>query len=481
MGDGRKDEKAVGTPLLRTTFAVATLLCVTACGNGAGGTTDDTGGPPLPSGSPLDGEATSTPAGSPANTPALTPAPTLFASPTPAPGSPAATPTPPGSPADTPDVTPFPTREPASPTPAPGSPTAAPPPPEEVYCPENMQGITTSQGDLLVCVDAYEVTVSGELGSHDQLCDGAIPTEATTASVAGVEPTILISYDQAVAACAQTPMLDREGNLVGYKHLITSDTWRDACDGVVGDGGTMFPYGNVFDEDACATLDANGQQTVDGPVPTGSYPACVSAFGVYDLTGNVWEWADTGMRMDIDAWFDLATASGMGMYADDDDLLATYLRHDITVLYIQLVGLQPEDLYIDSDGYLKLPADRIDYMTDEFGHGPRGYLMQVHGDYQDATSCAECFLPVEVVPLDLADDTQPFLLAVSRESDGAPVADKRGGSFYSVEEPTCMTSQLVHFHDTHGTIGFRCACDPISDRSHVQARTRAGSRDRARR
>ena len=70
--------------------------------------------------------------------------------------------------------------------------------------------------------------------------------------------------------------------------LCTSAQWEDACDGEVGPGGTQYPYGDTFVEGRCTTRTAKG----GGPLPAGSSEGCVSAFGAYDMVGNVWEWTD---------------------------------------------------------------------------------------------------------------------------------------------------------------------------------------------
>jgi formylglycine-generating enzyme len=59
--------------------------------------------------------------------------------------------------------------------------------------------------------------------------------------------------------------------------------WFSACSS---DGKLAYPYGNDFDESACA---------VTGDYHTvGSQSSCEGAApGVYDLIGNVWEWEDS--------------------------------------------------------------------------------------------------------------------------------------------------------------------------------------------
>ena len=66
--------------------------------------------------------------------------------------------------------------------------------------------------------------------------------------------------------------------------------WYNACSS---GGANNYPYGGGLNEEAC-----NGpQKHVDTTVEVGSCPACQSLVagyaGVYDLSGNVWEWVDS--------------------------------------------------------------------------------------------------------------------------------------------------------------------------------------------
>lgn len=379
----------------------------------------------------------------------------------------ARSPQPSGEPSIGPSETPVPTSTPA---PSPGStqvprPTSTPPttptPLPVRYCPEGMSSLLGPDGVLRYCVDTYEVTVAGDLGTMDQHMEGAIAPNATSASSAGVLPTAFVSYDQAVVICSTTPFYDEDGSMAGYKRMTTSSIWEDACDGLLGKGGTLYPWGNTFDDTRCATLNAQGQQVYDTWQPAGSFVACVSAFGVYDQIGNLWEWADTELIMDIDAWFALATEMGLNIQYDEEDLLFADHPKVTSYLTLELVGVQPNTIYLDYQGYLSLVNSQVDYMVDDYGRGPRGFLLQSYDNYEDPAHCSECFLPVEVVPVDLADPETPYHMKIAWEADGGPVPDKRGGAYYTVEEPSCTASQLVHFYDTHGTIGFRCMCDPL--------------------
>lgn len=389
-------------------------------------------------------------------TPPTSPAPLLEdGSPTSRPeGTPTPQPGPDGTaiPSPTPDWTRAPAATPAS--------TPEPTPAQSVWtCPEEMAEIFDEDGLLLLCFDRYECSVDGEMGSADQYAEDAIPTTATSFSAVGVIPSTQISYDQAVAACANTPVYDGLGNAIGYKRLATSDQWRDACDGQVGDGGNIFCYGNTFDDSVCATLDAQGNQVYDGIQETGSFPGCISDFGIYDLLGNAWEWADSGIRMDIEAWFALATSFGMQLDTDDADLLMTAQLEDADVLSVEIAGVQPNTVSAREDGYLLILGEQVSPDILNTGLGiPTGYLRIM---LEDASGDPANFLPVALSPVDPEDGATNYYLQLLWEANGLPVPDKRGGAYYTGWDYRCLDDQMVHFHSFDGTISFRCVSDPI--------------------
>jgi len=67
------------------------------------------------------------------------------------------------------------------------------------------------------------------------------------------------------------------------KRLCTSDEWKLACSGPY---GWAYPYGERFEEHACATQDT-------GRAPSGARPECRGYFEVYDMSGNLAEWTST--------------------------------------------------------------------------------------------------------------------------------------------------------------------------------------------
>ena len=112
-------------------------------------------------------------------------------------------------------------------------------------CPEDMAWVAGAK----VCMDLFEYpNASGEL------------------------PLTNVTYDQAIKLCKSKG-----------KRLPTAREWTIACGGP---NGTAYPYGEKYVKGACRV----DQSYSTGPVPSGSMPKCVSVYGIYDMSGNVWEW-----------------------------------------------------------------------------------------------------------------------------------------------------------------------------------------------
>ena len=146
-------------------------------------------------------------------------------------------------------------------------------------CPPTLMAQITRADGTTFCIDRFEAsTPHGALGNAQQNADETSLTgDGSTAAAAAVAlaapPTTGVSWYQAQAACTNA-----------QKRLCTSAEWELACRG---QAGMAFPYGNIYDEDTC-----NGFYRFypHNPAPTGSFASCVSAFGVYDLSGNADEW-----------------------------------------------------------------------------------------------------------------------------------------------------------------------------------------------
>ncbi|MBM4319527.1 MAG: hypothetical protein FJ125_06115, partial [Deltaproteobacteria bacterium] len=73
------------------------------------------------------------------------------------------------------------------------------------------------------------------------------------------------------------------------KRLCDDREWEKACRGP---RGTVYPYGANFDADACVTEDK--REEARQVAPSGSFKRCRSGYGVFDMSGNVAEWTETG-------------------------------------------------------------------------------------------------------------------------------------------------------------------------------------------
>lgn len=188
------------------------------------------------------------------------------------------------------------------PTAAPDAPAAvAPAPPvEQPLCPRDMALV---DGAFCPFV-AHQCARSRKSGTCEEfkpevLCEGTIrdarfcidryeyPNEA------GARPVVLVDFEDAKRACESES-----------KRLCTVDEWQFACEGTA-----MLPLPSGVRRDAGCNVDhaettsvlgaarssfefAAAVMRVDGREPSGASAGCESVWGVFDLTGNVGEWAE---------------------------------------------------------------------------------------------------------------------------------------------------------------------------------------------
>lgn len=132
-----------------------------------------------------------------------------------------------------------------------------------VSCPADMVAVAGT-----FCVDRYEAS------RPDATADSAGSSSTMATSRPGVLPWLVPDNATAQAACE-----------AAGKRLCTPAEWETACRGPA---GTVYGYGDTYDPKTC-----NGIETF-GPgqfhlEPTGAFPGCTNAWGVYDMNGNVWE------------------------------------------------------------------------------------------------------------------------------------------------------------------------------------------------
>jgi formylglycine-generating enzyme required for sulfatase activity len=87
----------------------------------------------------------------------------------------------------------------------------------------------------------------------------------------GVHPLVGVSWYEARYLCT-----------AAGKHLCTGGEWEKACRGRE---GYEYPYGKEYQPQRCNTESRR-------LAPCGSFPECSNSYGVFDMSGNAWEWVN---------------------------------------------------------------------------------------------------------------------------------------------------------------------------------------------
>src|SRR5262245_17972370 len=94
-------------------------------------------------------------------------------------------------------------------------------------------------------------------------------------------PVVYVSWDDARDFCEFV-----------RARLPTEAEWEYAARG--GNAAAIYPWGNTYSPDQANGEGVAGKDTWEGTAPGGSFPP--NGYGLYDMTGNVWEWTSTIYR-----------------------------------------------------------------------------------------------------------------------------------------------------------------------------------------
>ena len=259
-------------------------------------------------------------------------------------------------------------------------------------------------------------------------------------SMVGEYPASNVSFYVAKEVCRNTWVAEAET----FMRLATFEEWLDAGDGVYGEGGSIYPWGDSIHNGACVLSDGN--TSWDEWQVCGSLPSCQSRFGVWDQIGNLWEWVDTGNTVDIDHWFAAREADGINV--DIQDGLLSLSEGNLASFIPFVVGLSfPEFTY--EDGIVHVLVDQP-FREDLPGEG---YLMPTT---IQGIATSEDMLPIR---LRWNEVRLRAVIEVIQARDGEPIPAKVGGAYYSGSDVRLKTIFWGHVPSFDGSIGFRCVYD----------------------
>lgn len=266
-------------------------------------------------------------------------------------------------------------------------------------------------------------------------CEAFI-TETGPVSKIGEYPSSNISYYDAQEYCASIAH-------TSPVRLPTIEEWNDAGDGMIGPGGTSYPWGDEFHAGECILP---YEDSIWSSHQTCGYlDTCTSIFGVYDQIGNLWEWANSNLYVDIDMWMLYQQEQGYSFSITNGALHTS--EHTLHGVHPFVVGLSQSSIdIVDGTVWVRLAQP---FRQDLPGVG---YLKS--NDLGVPSS--RDFLPISLLWDDTRHNAQ---IMVDTHRNGEPIPAKVGGAYYSGADSRLDTVFWGHVPDFDGSIGFRCIYD----------------------
>jgi sulfatase modifying factor 1 len=158
----------------------------------------------------------------------------------------------------------------------------------------------------------------------------------------GSHPVVLVRYDDALAYCRW--LSDSIGRFV---RLPTEAEWEKAARG--GAEGFRYPWGNEIDSSHANYLTDPATKNERGTRPTGTYPP--NAYGLYDMSGNVWEWASDWYSAEYYGFGEVRDPRGPASGSLRTVRGGSWVNHDVSMLRCACRHKVPPDTYAHSVGF----------------------------------------------------------------------------------------------------------------------------------
>jgi formylglycine-generating enzyme required for sulfatase activity len=186
------------------------------------------------------------------------------------------------------------------------------------------------------------ITAGGRDGVFKELATPYVWENGEPPPGRGGHPVVLITFEDATEYCR---WLSKEmGRAV---RLPTEAEWEKAARGGV--EGQRYPWGNDIDPSRCNFLVDPASKHQRGTRPTGTYAP--NAYGLCDVSGNVWEWVSDWYASD---YYAVSEASDPPGPADGPMRIVrggSWVNEDVMMLRCGYRHKVPPDTYAYSIGF----------------------------------------------------------------------------------------------------------------------------------